>query len=151
MVRKLIPALMLAAMSAAPALAQAAPPEADDNHFQFHKVEDGFVRLDLRTGQVSLCSRRTVGWACQAAPDERSALEAEIARLQGENVGLKKALLDKDLPLPGGVKPPPARGDSELRKPGHADLDRMVTAVEKAWRRLVEMMEALQKDMMKKT
>ena len=35
------------------------------------------------------------GWHCQPVPDERSALEAEIARLQGDNAALKKELLSR--------------------------------------------------------
>jgi hypothetical protein len=97
---------------------------------------------------VSLCSRRSVGWACQAVPDDRAAYDGEIARLQGENAALKKAVLDRGLPLPGGVTPdaPAARGDRDLKLPSHADVDRMVSAVEKVWRRLVEMLMSLQKD-----
>ena len=63
------------------------------------------LRLDGRTGQVSLCGRAAAGWACQAVPDERAALEAEIARLQDDNAALKKELLARGLPLPSGVKP----------------------------------------------
>ena len=37
----------------------------------------------------------------------RLALEAEIARLQGENIAIKKELLARNLPLPGTVKPEP--------------------------------------------
>ena len=87
------------------ALAQSPPPEAADSRYTFHRVDEGYLRLDGRTGQVSLCAQRPVGWACQAVPDERSALEAEIARLQGENAALKKELIARNLPLPGAVKP----------------------------------------------
>jgi hypothetical protein len=52
----------------------------------------GVLRLDTRTRQVSQCSRSDAGWACKAVPDERSALESEIARLRGENATLKKEL-----------------------------------------------------------
>ena len=37
-----------------------------------------------RTGQVSQCRQSDVGWTCKAVPNERSALETEIARLQGQ-------------------------------------------------------------------
>ena len=50
---------------------------------------------------------------------------------------------------------PVARGERDMNRdlklPGNADIDRMVTAVEKVWRRLVEMLISLQKDIMKKT
>jgi len=81
-------------------------------------------------------------------------LDGEIARLQDENVALKKALLDRGLPLPGGVTsvPPAARnGEGDLKLPRHADVDRMMAVVERVWRRLVEMIANLQKDIMKKT
>jgi hypothetical protein len=136
-------ALTLAGALIAPAHAQT--PETEDSRYQFNRVEDGYLRLDLKSGQVSLCSRRPVGWSCQAVPDDRSAYDGEIARLQGENAVLKKAMLDRGLPLPGGVTPPApaARSDRDLKLPSHDDVERMVTAVEKVWRRLVEMMMSL--------
>ena len=114
------------------------------------------MRLDSRTGQVSLCGRRNVGWTCDAIPEERAALEAEIARLQGDNTVLKKELLSRGLALPGTVRPdvppPVAKGrEPELRLPNNADLERMMTLVENVWRRMVEMIVNLQKDLQKKT
>ncbi len=144
---RLVVALAIAtALMAPPARAQTS--ETEDNHYQFNRVEDGYLRLDRKTGQVSLCSRHAVGWSCQAVPDDRAAYDSEIARLQGENAALKKAMLDRGLPLPGGVTPdaPVARGDSDLKVPDRPDIDRMVSAVEKVWRRLVEMLMSLQKD-----
>jgi hypothetical protein len=38
-----------------------------------------------------------------------------------------------------------------LKLPTEADMERVMTFIEKAWRRLVEMIENLQKDVMKKT
>jgi len=142
---RFILAVTLAGALIAPA-AHAQTPEAEDTtRYQFNRVEDGYLRLDLKTGQVSLCSRRPVGWACQSVPDDRAAYDSEIARLQGENAALKKAMLDRGQSLPGGVTSdaPAARGDRDLKLPSHADVDRMVTAVEKVWRRLVEMLMSL--------
>jgi hypothetical protein len=136
------------------AWAQSPPPEGADSRYTFHRVDDGYVRLDGRTGQVSMCAQRSVGWACQAIPDERAALEAEIARLQGESAALKKELIARNLPLPGAVKPeapavrePPPR----LQLPNDADLDKVVNFFEKLWRRFVEVIVTLQKDMQNKT
>ncbi len=143
MIRFVLALTLAGALIAPSALAQST--EAEDNHYQFNRVEDGYLRLDLKSGQVSLCSRRPVGWACQAVPDERAAYDSEIARLQAENGALKKAMLDRGLSLPGGVTAdvPVARGDRDLKRPDHADVDRMVAAVEKVWRRLVEMLMSL--------
>jgi len=129
-------------------LTHAQTAETEDNRYQFNRVEDGYLRLDLRTGQASLCSRRSVGWACVTVADDRTAFDGEIARLQAENAALKKAMLDRSLPLPGGATTdvPVARGERALKLPNHGDVDRMLTAVEKVWRRLVEMLMSLQKD-----
>src|SRR5262249_14603983 len=77
-------------------LAQSTVPESADSRYTFNRIDDGYLRLDGRTGQVSICARRPVGWTCEAVPDERAALEAEIARLQGENIAVKKELLARN-------------------------------------------------------
>jgi hypothetical protein len=137
----------------AAAWAQNAPPESEDSRYTFNRVDDGYLRLDGRTGQVSICARRPAGWACEAVPDERAALEAEIARLQAENAAVKKELIARNLPLPGTVKPEPGAKPDEprLQLPSDADVNKVMNFIEKVWRRLVEMIMTLQKDMLKKT
>jgi hypothetical protein len=151
MMRMALIALMLAVAGPVEVSAQeGAPPGSGDARYSFNKTEDGYLRLDGRTGQVSTCSRRSAGWACQVVPDERTALESEMARLQRENTALKKELLARNLPLPGGAKPePPAGSGSDPRPqlPDDPDLNRMISFMEKVWRRLVEMVVTLQKDM----
>ena len=135
------------------ARAQSTPPEVEDSRYLFNRVQDGFLRLDTKTGQVSLCSRRTV-WTCDVVADDRNAFENEIARLQSENATLKKELIARGLDLPGGVKPAPpvARGgDQELKLPSNAEFERMMAFLEKTWRRLVEIMVNLQRDVLKKS
>ena len=132
---------------------QTAAPQTDDRRYTFNRVEDGYLRLDGRTGQVSLCLQRPAGWACQAVPDERTALEAEIARLQAENAAIKKELIARNLRLPGTIKPEaPAASpdDPRLQLPNDADLNKVMNFVEKVWRRLLEMMATVHKDLLKK-
>ena len=146
--------LVILALCTALALAQAPAPESEDTRYTFNRVDDGYLRLDGRTGQVSFCVRRTVGWACQAVPDERTALEAEIARLGAENAALKKDLLARNLPLPGMVKPDAPAANSEeprLQLPNDAELNKMMGFLEKVWRRFVDMIAALQKDILHKS
>src|ERR1700757_2271251 len=143
--------LVLAGLAAG---AQSTVPESAASPYTFNRGDDGYLRLDGRTGQVSICARRPVGWTCEAVPDERAALEAEIARLQGENTAVKKELLARNLPLPGTVKPEPPAAEAEeprLQLPNDADLNKVMNFVEKVWRRLAEMIAMLQKDMLKKT
>ena len=141
--------LLLAAV--APASAQTATPDSENGRYSFNPVADGVLRLDTRNGQVSQCSRSDAGWACKVVPDERSALETEIARLQSENATRKKELLSRGLPVPGVSAPSGAKpGEDELKLPSDAEVDRVVAFLEKVWRRLIEMGRNVQKDVEKK-
>jgi transcriptional regulator of met regulon len=87
-------AAALLAVLAAPALAQSPPPvappgEPTDGRYSMTPVANGFLRLDTRTGQTSLCTVSGDQSQCRAGADERAALEAEIARLTRENSELK--------------------------------------------------------------
>jgi hypothetical protein len=137
-----------------PALADDAMPENDGSRYTFSKVADGFLRLDTQTGEVSMCSQRTVGWACQAVPEDRAVLEGEIARLRHENAALKKVMLARGLPLPAGTLPEPPvvrDGDHALPPRLHSDLDRMMALVDRMWHRLVEAIAHAQKQMLNKS
>jgi hypothetical protein len=147
-------ALIAAALGVAAPAAVAQGPDGEDSRYTFSRADDGYLRLDGRTGQVSICTRRPVGWACQLVPDERAALEAEVARLQTESVALKKELLARNLPLPGVVKPdtPVVKNDeSVLQLPGDAEINKVVVFIEKVWKRLVEMVATLQKDVLRRS
>ena len=158
--------IVLAGVLAGTASAQDAapkPPDPEDGRYGFHRVDDSFVRLDGRTGQVSVCGRESNGWTCRAVPDERAALEEAIGRLQGDNAMLKRELLARGLPLPSGIKAdPPAVKDPDKAKPADpappaaklpsdAEFDRIMSFVERVWRRLVEMMVELQRDIQRKS
>jgi len=139
------------ALCAPVAQAQNATPDNEDSRFTFHRTDDGYLRLDGRSGQVSMCARRPAGWLCQAVPDERGALEAEIARLQGDNVSLKKELLAHNISLPAGVRAEPAKEEERIQLPSDAELNRIMAFIEKVWRRMVEMIVNAQKDILKKS
>jgi hypothetical protein len=134
-----------------PAAAPTTPSDGEDARFTFTKVENGYLRLDVRTGQVALCSRRQVGWACQLLPDDRLVLEGEIARLQTENGALKKELLSNGLRLPSGVSAPPPQAKIEEPKSPRSDLHRALGMIEGLWRRLVDLIADWQRDMFKKS
>jgi hypothetical protein len=149
--RLFVLAFTLSLTAFAAASAQTETPDSENGRYSFNPVSDGVLRLDTRTGQVSHCSRSDAGWACKVIPDERSALESEIARLQGESATLKKELLARGLPVPGAQTPSAAKpGDPEFKLPSDADVDKMISFLEKFWRRLIEMVTTVQKDAEKK-
>jgi hypothetical protein len=140
------------------ALADDALPDSQGGRYIFNKQADGIVRLDTQTGEVALCSRKTVGWACEAAPEDRALLENEITRLQAENATLKKDILSRGLPLPSGVMPEPlAQNDAPqnnvpgLHLPSDADIDRMVAYVGQVWHRFVAAVGRAQKQVLNRS
>ena len=152
--------LVLCLGSIGAAAAQAAP-DSENGRYALSPVADGVIRLDTRTGAVSTCSNSSVGWACYAVPDERAALDAEIGRLQADNEKLKAQLaarepvvtgkIDEALPKTDSLKKPePKIADGERKieipLPSDRDMDRMMSFLEKAWRRLIDMANRMQKD-----
>jgi hypothetical protein len=132
-------------------LPQDLPGAGEDARYSFHPVDEGFMRLDGRTGGVSLCARRSAGWTCQAVADDRLALEAEIARLQGENIALKRELLGRRLPLPGTVRPAPTPAKPEPPRAaprGEAEGNGMLAMLGKVWRRLVDLIASWRRDIL---
>jgi hypothetical protein len=152
-------ALAVAALwLSAPAVADDATPDTNGGRYMLNKSGDGFVRLDTQTGAVAYCTERSVGWACQTAPEDRSAFESEIARLRSENAALKQALLSHNLPLPSGAAPETPSGqpaghgnDITIHLPDDADIDRAVTYMGQIWQRFVDAVTRAQRQMMNKS
>jgi hypothetical protein len=152
--------------------------------FAFHRIDGGFLRLDLFTGAIASCSQNGADWSCIPGRDERAVLEGEIARLQRNNAALKNALLEHGVPLPptlpsasvGGrgepqptappetlPRPPqtvppvasaptpsPRLGEPDRASPDDAEVERIMTVMERVGRRLIEMMVNIQRDLQKK-
>jgi hypothetical protein len=152
--------LMLLAAGVEPAAAQPKP-DSHNGRYALSPVVDGVIRLDTRTGDVSTCTNTGTGWVCYAVPDERAALDAEIGRLQADNERLKAELAAReptvtgktDEPLPKTdslkkIEPKLAEGERkiEIPLPSERDMDRVMSFVEQAWRRLVEIANRMQKD-----
>jgi hypothetical protein len=130
---------------ALPAAAQS--PDADDKRFSLHKVDDGYLRLDGRTGAVSLCTGPDSGWVCRAVPDERSALESEIGRLAADNAELKRTMLDRGMSLPGLPPRPPADVGVASAAPTDSHIDRVVALADRLWRRTLDVVSNLKRDL----
>ena len=141
--------------------AAASMPDTENGRYALAPVADGVLRLDTRTGAVSTCNSTGTGWACYAVPDERAALDAEIGRLQADNEKLKTELAAREPTVPGKIDEPLPKTDSlkkpepkvaegerkiEIPLPSDRDMDRMMSFLERAWRRLVEIANRMQKD-----
>jgi hypothetical protein len=142
------------------ATAQALP-DPENGRYALSPVADGVIRLDTRTGAVSTCTNTGTGWACYAAPDERAALDAEIGRLQADNEKFRAQLAAREPGVTGKIDEPLPKADSlkkpepkvadgerkiEIPLPSDRDMDRVMSFLEQAWRRLIEMANRMQKD-----
>jgi hypothetical protein len=96
-------------------------PSPEDSRFTLHATDDGYLRLDGRTGQVAACARRAGDWTCQAV-DERATPE-------------RAARLD----------------EPRLRPPRGSTLQRMMMAVEMVWQRVVVLVADARNGLMGKT
>ena len=136
-------------------------PGTENGRYALSPIADGVIRLDTSSGAVSTCLNTGTGWACYTVPDERAALDAEIGRLQADNEKLKAQLAAREPTVSGKVddtmpktdslkKPEPkvAEGERkiEIPLPSDRDMDRVISFLEQAWRRLVEMANRVQKD-----
>jgi len=139
-------------------------PDTENGRYTLAPVADGVLRLDTRTGTMSTCNNKRIGWACYAMPDEREALDTEIGRLQKDNEALRAQLAQRDsatgkiedaLPKTDSLrkdspknaeKPADSERKLEFTLPSDRDIDRAMSFLERAWRRLVEMANRMQKD-----
>ena len=165
---KLLKSAVLVVCLAGAGGAVAGMPESENGRYTLSTTPDGALRLDTRTGAVSTCSNTSAGWACYTVPDERAAMDVEIGRLQAdvdrlqaENERLKADLAAREPTVSGKIEEPLPKSDSlkkgepkvaeserkiEIPLPSDRDLDRMMSFLEQAWRRLIEMANRVQRD-----
>jgi hypothetical protein len=124
--------LLAIGLFACPAFAQTATtkatPDSENGRYTMSTVSDGVMRLDTRTGTVSICRKKADAWACEAAADDRAAYEKEIGRLQAKIASLEADRGKKD----------------DLKLPSDADVDRAMKFFESILRRFKTMIDGIQ-------
>lgn len=116
--------------------------------YQMQKTDDGILRLDTQTGQMSLCSNENGGWSCDSIESGAAATSSgtsgdRLARLERENARLKDDIkrLEDMIGLDGKPKP-----RERLALPSEEDVDRAMTMVEKMLKRFKEALKDLEQD-----
>jgi hypothetical protein len=131
-------------------------PDTENGRYTMQPSGEGVIRLDTRTGAISNCTNSPSGWACYISPDERKAMDEEIGRLQAENEKLKAQLASAAAGKPDEALPKSDRQDGpkvaegerkiEIPLPSDQDVDRVISFLQRAWQRLVDMANRMQKD-----
>ena len=100
--------LIAATATAVPAFAE----DTDLARFALEKTENGFVRLDRKTGALTLCQEKDGALTCRMAADERAAYEEDLTRLEKRVEALEKSLA-AGRPLANGE---PLPSDEEVER-----------------------------------
>jgi hypothetical protein len=84
--------------------------------YVFDKSDNGIVRLDTQTGEMSTCEQQAGQLTCRPAVEEKQASESEIARLNQKVDRLEKRLadLEKRVVSPKDLLPSDAQVDRTL-------------------------------------
>lgn len=121
---------VLVVLGAVPTVAQ----EPIANRFTLEKTENGFVRMDTQTGEMSICSEKEGQLVCRLAADERRAFEETLSDLSARVAALEQRLKIETLDVkPDGI-------------PDEAELDRALNAMNKMMRGFFGMVEELRKE-----
>jgi hypothetical protein len=65
---------------------------AEPDRYRLEKTPTGYVRMDTATGEMSVCQEKWGELVCKMAADERTAVQDEIERLQGDIKALQDRL-----------------------------------------------------------
>lgn len=82
---------MLAA-AALTVLSVSSSPAQEVERYRLERTDDGYVRLDTKTGRTTLCQERSGQLVCKMAVEERSAFESQIDDLEARVEALEDRL-----------------------------------------------------------
>jgi hypothetical protein len=123
--------IVLASAFALPFLAASANAE-EPERYRLEKSDTGYVRMDTKTGEMSICEERAGQLVCKLAADERSAFQDEVDRLRTDLKTLEERV-------------------AKLEKPGlpllsDEEFDRTMGYMEKFVRGFMGIVKDLEKD-----
>ncbi|MCO5070879.1 MAG: hypothetical protein M9944_06680 [Rhizobiaceae bacterium] len=107
---------------------------AQEERYRLERTDNGYVRLDTQTGDMSICEERTGQLVCRAAAEERAAFHNEIDRLNDAIATLEKRVsaLEKS-PASSGL-------------PSEEEFDRTMSYMERFFRGFMDIVRDNEKD-----
>ncbi len=100
------------------------------DRYQMQTVDQGIIRLDTETGQVSQCTFEGDALVCKTATEDETSTSQEVLRLRAENEELRKRLAERG-------------GDM----PTDAEIEQTVSMIEKLTSAFLEVIKNLKDDM----
>lgn len=125
--------LLFALTTALPALTLGVQAQ-ESERYRLEKTEQGYVRMDTQTGEMSICEERTGQLVCRVAADERSAFQDEVDRLNTSVRALEERVttLEKAPVLPG--------------LPTDEEFDKTIGYMERFFRGFMDIVKDFEKD-----
>jgi hypothetical protein len=109
----------------------------DTDRYALEKSGTGYVRMDRRTGEMSLCEEHSGQLVCKLATDERIAAQGQTERLQAA----VKSLEERVTKLESGLT---ARLDSAL--PTEEEFEKTMSYMERFLRRFIGIAKDMETD-----
>jgi hypothetical protein len=103
--------------------------------YRLEKTENGYVRMNTATGEMSICEERTAQLVCKLAADERAAFQDEIDRLQAKLDGIDARVAKLE-----------QRAIPEALLPSEEEVDKSLDIMEKFFNRFMGMMKEFDKN-----
>ncbi len=107
--------------------------------YSMAEVENGILRLDTKTGDVSHCQTVEEQWICRTAADDREALDDEIDELNEENEELRRRIAELETEVQNSE-------GNRLGLPNDEELEEVIGFMERLMRRFYAFAESLRNE-----
>ncbi|HMB48525.1 MAG TPA: hypothetical protein VKN63_09645 [Afifellaceae bacterium] len=140
-------------------MALAAPVNAQDNgqsnnqtisqngRYTLVVVDDGFIRLDTQSGEISRCTGDPDKLTCRLAADERLAYIGEIERLESRIDDLEERTARLESTGTATDRAPAMSRNQDFGLPSDEEIDHALGVTDKIFRRFFGMVRDLRRDM----
>jgi Mg2+ and Co2+ transporter CorA len=123
----------LAATTLLVTLAAMPPAIAQDERYALERTDDGYVRMDLRTGQMSLCTEQAGQLVCRLAADDRDAFEQDLDQFAARLAAVEDRLAALE-------------GSPDEALPGEGEFEKSMDYMERFFRRFLDMVKEFDQD-----
>lgn len=123
----------LAAATVLIALGATTGASAQEDRYTLERTEDGYVRMDTRTGRMSICSEKSSQLVCRLAVDDRDALQDDLDALQARLAAVENRLSALE-------------GAPAASLPSEDEFEQSLSYMERFFRRFMDMVKEFDSD-----
>jgi hypothetical protein len=107
----------------------------DSDRYALEKSAQGYVRLDKKTGEMSICQETGGQLVCKLAADDRTAFEDEVDRLRTELDDVEKRVSALE------------SGSGKSTLPTEEEFDQTMSYVQRFFRSFLDMVKEFDRDL----